>query len=32
LPTRPELKLGVLTALIGAPFLVAILWRNRSVV
>lgn len=31
LPTRPELKLGVLTALIGAPFLVAILWRNRSV-
>jgi iron complex transport system permease protein len=32
LPTRPELKLGVVTALIGAPFLVAILWRNRSVV
>jgi len=29
LPTRPELKLGVVTALIGAPFLIALIWRLR---
>lgn len=29
LPIRPELKLGVVTALIGAPFLFALIWRLR---
>ena len=29
LPLRPELKLGVVTALIGAPFFLALLWRLR---
>ncbi|WP_035713841.1 FecCD family ABC transporter permease [Azorhizobium doebereinerae] len=29
LPIRPELKLGVVTALIGAPFFLALLWRLR---
>lgn len=29
LPTRPELKLGVVTALIGAPFLIALIARLR---
>lgn len=28
LPTRPELKLGVVTALVGAPFLIALLFRR----
>ncbi|MGU3494285.1 FecCD family ABC transporter permease [Xanthobacteraceae bacterium A53D] len=28
-PIRPELKLGVVTALIGAPFFLALLWRLR---
>jgi iron complex transport system permease protein len=31
LPIRPELKLGVVTALIGAPFLFALIWRLRRV-
>ena len=26
---RPELKLGVVTALIGAPFFLSLLWRSR---
>ncbi len=30
LATRPELKLGVVTALIGAPFLIGLLLRNRG--
>jgi iron complex transport system permease protein len=30
LPIRPELKLGVLTALIGAPFLFSLIYRLRS--
>ena len=30
LPTRPELKLGVLTALVGAPFLIVLLRRHRG--
>ncbi|MFD0935751.1 iron chelate uptake ABC transporter family permease subunit, partial [Methylobacterium trifolii] len=30
LPTRPELKLGVVTALVGAPFLVGLLWHDRT--
>ncbi|MCY1642604.1 FecCD family ABC transporter permease [Methylorubrum sp. SL192] len=30
LATRPELKLGVVTALVGAPFLVVLLLRNRG--
>ncbi|MGV7032745.1 FecCD family ABC transporter permease [Methylobacterium symbioticum] len=30
LATRPELKLGVVTALVGAPFLIALLLRNRG--
>jgi iron complex transport system permease protein len=30
LPIRPELKLGVVTALIGAPFLFHLIWRLRS--
>jgi iron complex transport system permease protein len=29
LPVRPELKLGVVTALIGAPFLFHLIWRLR---
>lgn len=29
LPLRPELKLGVVTALIGAPFLFHLIWRLR---
>jgi len=29
LPTHPELKLGVVTAIIGAPFLFSLLWRMR---
>ncbi|MBU6456893.1 MAG: iron ABC transporter permease [Bradyrhizobium sp.] len=29
LPIRPELKLGVVTALIGAPFLFHLIWRLR---
>ncbi|NUB16039.1 iron chelate uptake ABC transporter family permease subunit [Azospirillum brasilense] len=29
LPTRPELKLGVVTALIGAPFLIVLIARLR---
>lgn len=29
LPVRPELKLGVVTALIGAPFLFWLIWRLR---
>ena len=29
LPIQPELKLGVVTALIGAPFLFSLLWRFR---
>ncbi|WGF90364.1 FecCD family ABC transporter permease [Marinivivus vitaminiproducens] len=29
LPIRPELKLGVLTAVIGAPFLFQLVWRLR---
>ncbi|MGU3537589.1 FecCD family ABC transporter permease [Methylobacterium sp. A54F] len=28
--TRPELKLGVVTALVGAPFLIVLLLRNRG--
>ncbi|MEN3214007.1 iron ABC transporter permease [Methylorubrum populi] len=28
LPTRPELKLGVVTALVGAPFLIALLFQR----
>ncbi len=28
-PIRPELKLGVVTALIGAPFLFSLIWRLR---
>ena len=30
LPIRPELKLGVVLAMIGAPFLLALIWRLRS--
>jgi iron complex transport system permease protein len=30
LPFRPELKLGVITALIGAPFLFHLIWRLRG--
>jgi iron complex transport system permease protein len=30
LPVRPELKLGVVTAIIGAPFLFSLIWRLRS--
>lgn len=30
LPVRPELKLGVVTALIGAPFLFHLIWRLRG--
>jgi iron complex transport system permease protein len=30
LPIRPELKLGVVLAMIGAPFLFALIWRLRS--
>lgn len=30
LATRPELKLGVVTALVGAPFLIALLLKNRG--
>jgi iron complex transport system permease protein len=30
LPVRPELKLGVVTALIGASFLFRLIWRLRS--
>lgn len=29
LPIEPELKLGVVTALVGAPFLFALLWRLK---
>ena len=29
-PTRPELKLGVVTALVGAPFLIGLLLRHRG--
>ncbi|BCJ92263.1 ABC transporter permease [Terrihabitans soli] len=29
LPIEPELKLGVVTALVGAPFLFSLLWRAR---
>ncbi len=32
LPTTGELKLGVLTALVGAPFLLLLLWRERGFV
>nr|WP_245615627.1 iron ABC transporter permease [Afifella pfennigii] len=30
LPTQPELKLGVVTAIIGAPFLFSLVWRLRG--
>jgi iron complex transport system permease protein len=30
LPVRPELKLGVVTAIIGAPFLFSLIYRLRS--
>jgi len=30
IPTRPELKLGVVTAIIGAPFLFSLIWRLRG--
>ncbi|WP_436644016.1 FecCD family ABC transporter permease [Microbaculum sp. FT89] len=30
LPVQPELKLGVVTAIIGAPFLFSLLWRMRG--
>jgi iron complex transport system permease protein len=30
LPVQPELKLGVVTALIGAPFLFHLIWRLRG--
>ena len=30
LATRPELKLGVVTALVGAPFLILLLLRERG--
>jgi len=29
LPVRPELKLGVVTAIIGAPFLFSLIYRLR---
>lgn len=29
IPIRPELKLGVVTAMIGAPFLFSLIWRLR---
>ena len=29
-PVRPELKLGVVTALIGAPFLFGLIYRLRE--
>jgi len=31
IPTRPELQLGVVTAIIGAPFLFSLVWRYRRV-
>jgi iron complex transport system permease protein len=30
LPVMGELKLGVVTALLGAPFLLFLLWRERG--
>ncbi|GJD67697.1 FecCD family ABC transporter permease [Methylobacterium gnaphalii] len=30
LPARPELKLGVVTALVGAPFLIGLLFHHRG--
>ena len=30
LPIRPELKLGVVTAMIGAPFLFSLIYRLRG--
>jgi iron complex transport system permease protein len=30
LPVRPELKLGVVTAIIGAPFLLSLIYRLRG--
>lgn len=30
IPTQPELKLGVVTAIVGAPFLLHLLWRTRG--
>ena len=30
LPLRPELKLGVVTAVIGAPFLFSLIYRLRA--
>ncbi|KAB1073720.1 FecCD family ABC transporter permease [Methylobacterium planeticum] len=30
LPSRPELKLGVITALVGAPFLIGLLFRRQG--
>ena len=30
LPIRPELKLGVVTAIIGAPFLFGLIYRLRE--
>jgi iron complex transport system permease protein len=30
LPVRPELKLGVITAIIGAPFLLSLIYRLRA--
>jgi iron complex transport system permease protein len=30
IPVRPELKLGVVTAIIGAPFLLHLIYRNRG--
>jgi iron complex transport system permease protein len=29
IPIEPELKLGVVTALVGAPFLFSLLWRLK---
>ena len=29
IPTRPELQLGVVTAIVGAPFLFSLVWRYR---
>ena len=29
-PVRPELKLGVVTAIIGAPFLLSLIYRLRT--
>lgn len=31
IPVQPELKLGVVTALVGAPFLFSLIWRLRRV-